>query len=293
MYDGVRNLPLVINTRYALRAARCALLLALALGLAACGPSATPTPVQVPAPVATVRQVEAGTPGPLPTGSQPLPQGVGTVAPGAVLPEGPITPGTGGGDQPLPTTSPGVVAKPPTPLPGTLTLPTPVPTAPGQTLPNPEGTAGPSGADDLPPGDAQIGQPAPDFTVTRLDTGEAMRLSDFKGRPVWINFWATWCAPCKEEMPRMQAVYQAHQDSDLVILGVDFREDAALVRPFVAEGQYSWTFALDPDARAAWTYFVAGIPTHVFVARDGTIRDIVSAGLTRERMEQQVAALLK
>jgi thiol-disulfide isomerase/thioredoxin len=286
----VEKVQPVIKARCSLFAARCALLLALALGLAACGPSATPT--AIPGPITAVPMPPI-TPGAVTTGQPALPQGVGTVAPGAVLPEGPITPGTGGGDQPLPTTSPGVVAKPPTPLPGTLTLPTPVPTAPGQTLPNPEGTAGPSGADDLPSGDAQIGQPAPDFTVTRLDTGEAVRLSDFKGRPVWINFWATWCAPCKEEMPQMQAVYQAHQDSDLVILGVDFREDAALVRPLVAEGQYSWTFALDPDARAAWTYFVAGIPTHVFVARDGTIRDIISAGLTRERMEQQVAALLK
>jgi thiol-disulfide isomerase/thioredoxin len=292
MYDGVRNLPPVINARGSRLAARCSLLVALALGLAACGPVATPVLVQYPGPVATTPGQPVA-PGAVPTGGKALPSGVGTAPAGSLVPEGPPTAGIGGGDQPLPTTSPGVVAKPPTPPPGTLTLPTPVPTAPGQTLPNPEGTAGPSGADDLPPGEAQIGQPAPDFTVTRLDTGEDVRLSDFKGRPVWINFWATWCAPCKEEMPRMQAIYQAHQGSDLVILGVDFREDAATVRPFVAEGQYGWTFALDPDARAAWTYFVAGIPTHVFVARDGTIRDIVSAGLTRERMEQQVAALLK
>jgi thiol-disulfide isomerase/thioredoxin len=201
--------------------------------------------------------------------------------------------GTGGGDQPLPTTSPGKVAKPTGP-PGKLTIPTPVPTAPGRELPNPEGTAGPSGGDDvLPLGKVAIGAPAPDFRLTGLDSGAEVRLSDFKGRPVWINFWATWCAPCKEEMPRMQAIYEAQQNTDLVILGVDFREDAATVRQFVTAGGFGWTFVLDADARAAWSYFVIGIPTHVFVARDGTIRDIVSAGLSQGQMEQHVAALLQ
>jgi thiol-disulfide isomerase/thioredoxin len=257
--------------------------------LAACGAEATPTPVAVP--VATV--IPAQTAPPKPTEGVVLPPANGTIGAGASLPVGTAPPRVGGGDQPLPTTSPGVTGKPPTAPPGTLTLPTPVPTAPGQTLPNPEGTAGPAGADDLPPGDAQIGQPAPDFTVTRLDTGEAVRLSDFKGRPVWINFWATWCGPCKEEMPQMQAIYEARKNTDLVILGVDFREDAATVRQFVSERGLGWTFVLDPDARAAWSYFVIGIPTHVFVARDGTIRDIVSAGLSQGQMEQQVAAILK
>ena len=73
------------------------------------------------------------------------------------------------------------------------------------------------------------GNRAPAFTLTDQH-GKKVKLSDFKGRPVWINFWATWCPPCKEEMPQMQAVYQAHKDSDLVILGVDFKEDRALVR---------------------------------------------------------------
>src|SRR5690349_21001519 len=82
-----------------------------------------------------------------------------------------------------------------TPAPGKLTLPTPVPTAPLQNLPNPETTGGPSGLN-MQPGDPVIGSPAPDFSVIRLDNGAAMRLSDFKGHPVWINFWATWCGPC-------------------------------------------------------------------------------------------------
>jgi thiol-disulfide isomerase/thioredoxin len=273
-------------TRHALLAACGALLVALVL--AGCGAEATPTPV--PAPGATVIPAQTAPPAKFTEGGA-LPPARGTTTAGATLPEGPVTPGRG--DQPLPTTSPGVVAKPPTLPPGTLTLPTAVPTAPGQTLPHPEGTAGPSGADDLPPGDAQIGQPAPDFTVTRLDTGEAVKLSDFRGRPVWINFWATWCGPCKEEMPRMQAIYEAQRNTDLVILGVDFREDAATVRQFVSAGGFGWTFVLDADARAAWSYFVIGIPTHVFVNRDGTIRDIVSAGLNRAQMEQHVAALLQ
>jgi thiol-disulfide isomerase/thioredoxin len=261
----------------------------LLLLLAACGPDATATPVP-PLPTATPAAAQPGAPTATTAGAG-LPTAIGTVPTGATLPNGPATVGTGGGDQPLPTTSPGVVAKPPTPPPGVLTLPTPVPTAPLQNLPNPETTGGPSGLN-MQPGDPVIGSPAPDFSGIRLDTGADMRLSDFKGHPVWINFWATWCGPCKAEMPQMQAIYEAHKDSDLVILGVDFREDADVVRPFVA-GKFGWTFALDSDGQAALTYFVPGIPTHVFVNRDGTIRDIVTAGLDRQAMEQQVAALLQ
>ncbi len=276
-----------LNTRRSLLAARClALLLGLlALGvLAGCGAEPTPIP---PVPTATTAPAQA-------TATSmvvELHTAVATASGAAVLPGGPATVGTGGGDQPLPTTSPGKVAKPTGP-PGKLTLPTPVPTAPGQELPNPEGTAGPSGDDVLPLVNVDVGNIAPDFRLTRLDTGAEVRLSDFKGRPVWINFWATWCGPCKQEMPQMQAVYQAHKDSDLVILGVDFKEDPALVRQFVTDGKFDWTFALDSDGRAALSYFVPGIPTHVFVARDGTIRDIITSGLDHTRMEQKVAALL-
>jgi thiol-disulfide isomerase/thioredoxin len=279
--------------------ARLSVLALLALIVAGCDTGgATATPVAPPATATTAAPPTTGATLPTAVGTVPggavLPNGQPTGGPGgAALPNGQPTTGTGGGDQPLPTTSPGVSAKPPTPPPGKLTLPTPVPTVPPQDLPNPEGTAGPSGPDDLPSSQVQSGDLAPDFTVTRLDTGEDVRLSDFKGRPVWINFWATWCPPCKEEMPQMQAIYEANKASDLVILGVDFREEADVVRPFVAEGKYGWTFVLDSEARAAWDYFVLALPAHIFVSRDGTIQNIVMMELDREHMEGEVADLLK
>jgi thiol-disulfide isomerase/thioredoxin len=185
--------------------------------------------------------------------------------------------------------------------------PPPVPTQPagadsGDALPFPMGTSvvSPPRDDSLPPPvgtivleEPEVGRPAPDIEVIRMEDGQPMLLSELKGRPIWINFWATWCPPCKEEMPAMEEIYQQYKSTDLVILGIDADEDPGMARRFVADHGFSWRFAHDPERRAAFSYLVFAIPTHIFIQRDGTIQDIVISGLTKAGMEHHVTQLLQ
>ena len=113
-----------------------------------------------------------------------------------------------------------------------------------------------------------IGKKAPDFTLQTL-TGERFNLAEQQGRPVFLNFWATWCSPCLAEMPDMQKLQQTLGDS-ILIVGID-DEPADTVREFVQDHGYTWTFVLDPDNEVARTYNVSDIPTSVFIDAKGVI----------------------
>jgi peroxiredoxin/uncharacterized coiled-coil protein SlyX len=118
-----------------------------------------------------------------------------------------------------------------------------------------------------------MGAIAPDFTLTGL-TGEQVTLSQFRGRPVVINFWATWCVPCRREMPAFQRAFETHQMDELVILAVNFEEGSDLVRPFVKELGITFEILYDSQAEVAKTYQVTGLPRTVFVDRQGVIQHI-------------------
>jgi len=134
---------------------------------------------------------------------------------------------------------------------------------------------------------------APDFTVSRLDTGAPLRLRDLRGRLVWLNFWATWCSYCHTEMPAIQQVYAQYKSMPIVIVGVDMGEDAGPVHDYVARRQYGWTFVLDPGQQVARAYAVVGPPTHVFIRPDGVIADIYPGELNHHEMEEYLDALLE
>jgi thiol-disulfide isomerase/thioredoxin len=142
-----------------------------------------------------------------------------------------------------------------------------------------------------PPPTARLGGPAPDFTLPSVD-GTAVQLSTFRGRPVWINFWATWCGPCREEMPAMQELYEQYRDQGLVILAVDMEEDAATVRRWIEQGGYTFTFVLDGDGQQVKRWNVVAAPTSYFVAPDGVIRDQKLGAISRAEMEAKVQSLL-
>jgi peroxiredoxin len=114
---------------------------------------------------------------------------------------------------------------------------------------------------------------APDFTLTNLD-GEEVSLSDFRGRPVIVNFWATWCVPCRREMPAFQRAFEAYQADDLVILALDVEENAAQVEPFVEELGLTFEVLYDSQGEVNDTYQVTGLPRTVFIDRQGVIRHI-------------------
>jgi cytochrome c biogenesis protein CcmG, thiol:disulfide interchange protein DsbE len=141
------------------------------------------------------------------------------------------------------------------------------------------------------PSTARLGGAAPDFTLPAVD-GASVRLSDFKGKPVFINFWATWCVPCREEMPLMQATYEEYRDRGLVILAVDMEEDEATVRRWVEQGGYTFTFLLDSDGAEIKRYNVTAAPTSYFVGPDGVIRDLKLGALSRNEMQTKVEKIL-
>ncbi len=137
----------------------------------------------------------------------------------------------------------------------------------------------------------RVGQPAPDFQVQGLD-GRSFRLSDFRGRPVWVTFWATWCPPCRAENPDIEAVYEAKRDQGLVILALSLGEDAETVRGYVQRTGLTYTVGLDQATEIAAAYRIVGIPTHFFVDRDGIVRAWRIGSLSKQGMEQRVNQIL-
>jgi cytochrome c biogenesis protein CcmG/thiol:disulfide interchange protein DsbE len=114
----------------------------------------------------------------------------------------------------------------------------------------------------------EVGALAPDFTLTNLG-GEQISLNDLRGQVVLINFWATWCIPCRLEMP---AIQQRYNDGGFAVLAVDFNEDAERVQAFVDELDLNLPILLDPGGDVQELYRVRGYPTSFFVDEGGVIR---------------------
>ena len=119
-------------------------------------------------------------------------------------------------------------------------------------------------------GSAQMGQLAPDFSLPTLGGGET-NLSDYAGQVVLVNFWATWCPPCKAEMPDINAYYEARQDDGLVVLAVNAQEDAATVSSFIEATGFSFPVLLDSDGRVEQQYQVRSFPMTFVIDRDGRV----------------------
>jgi peroxiredoxin len=114
--------------------------------------------------------------------------------------------------------------------------------------------------------------PAPDLSLQSLD-GRQVSLSQYRGSVVLINFWATWCPPCKGEIPALEAAYRAHKDRGFVILGVDVGEPGPVVQTFVRRMGISYVVLLDEQERMLVRYGGLGLPMSVLVDRDGIIRE--------------------
>ena len=121
----------------------------------------------------------------------------------------------------------------------------------------------------------EIGKPAPDFVLQDLD-GNLVRLSDFRGKTVVLNFWATWCPPCRAEMPALQAMYdQRLPQDDFVVLAVDllFEDSAGAVTDFVDDFELTFPVLLASEESVVRRYGVRGLPATFFIDRDGVLRD--------------------
>ena len=111
---------------------------------------------------------------------------------------------------------------------------------------------------------------AEDFTLKTIGGG-SFRLSDHRGKTVLMNFWATWCGPCREEMPAMERLYQRHRDQGLVLVAISLDANPALVPPYVKESKLTFAVALDPKADVANKYGVRALPSSFVIDRQGTM----------------------
>jgi len=132
---------------------------------------------------------------------------------------------------------------------------------------------------------------APDIRFTGLD-GQPHALSEFKGHPIILNFWATWCPPCRAEMPALEAVYKAHEADGLLVIGVNQMEDGGKVSRFREQFHLTFPIFLDSKGQAGVTYRVRGLPSSFFIDKNGFIRKIVVGGMNVPLIQGQVRALL-
>ena len=149
---------------------------------------------------------------------------------------------------------------------------------------------GPSDAAAAPPA-PRAGFRAPDFTLATLD-GQSVTLSELQGRPVLINFWATWCPPCRAELPAIQAAYDQYADQGLVVLGVDMAEPPDVVAAFVQQFGLRFPIPLDRDGEVATRYKVRAIPTSFFVDRQGIVRSVFIGPMNGPLIEDRLSQIL-
>lgn len=124
------------------------------------------------------------------------------------------------------------------------------------------------------------GRFAPDFTLTDLD-GNQVTLSEQRGKKVVLNFWATWCPPCRAEMPDLERLARDHQ-STLTVLLVDLEEGEAQIRPFLDDIGVTLVPLLDVDAEVATMYRVAALPTSLIIDEEGVIQEVQAGAVTYE-----------
>ncbi len=144
-------------------------------------------------------------------------------------------------------------------------------------------------AEQAQPAAATAARQAPDFVLQTAD-GATVRLSDLRGKVVLLNFWATWCPPCKAEMPDLNALHEEHGATrDFMVLGINMEESAAEVAAFAGPRKLTFPLLLDPDGTvSSGLYAIRSLPTSLIIDREGNIRDSWMGQISREAMEARL-----
>jgi cytochrome c biogenesis protein CcmG/thiol:disulfide interchange protein DsbE len=137
--------------------------------------------------------------------------------------------------------------------------------------------------------DPLVGHPAPDFSLTLLhpqNNTSMLSLSELKGRPVVLNFWASWCAPCKEELPLLEQTWRQlqAQGTDVVFLGIDFQEARSDAASFLQGYHITYPIVLDGDGAVTLKYGMTALPQTVFINRAGEIATRIPGELTSQTL---------
>lgn len=131
-----------------------------------------------------------------------------------------------------------------------------------------------------------IGKPAPDFTLA-TPGGDVVRLSDFRGKIVVLNFWATWCPPCRKEFPELVKLYDPN--GDVLVVGVDLQENSDQVGNFADKFGAKYPIVIDADAKVAGSYRVVGLPSTYFIDKDGVLRAQQFGQLSADILQKRIA----
>ncbi len=138
----------------------------------------------------------------------------------------------------------------------------------------------------------KVGDLAPEINLKSL-TGDQIVLSQLVGHRVLLNFWATWCGPCREEFPALVRKYKQYKDQGLVIIGVNYQDDNSDqgVLTFMRNTLVNFPIVRDSDERFGRMYRVQGLPTSFFIDTQGIVRYIAAGEMTEDLMDQQIAKL--
>ncbi len=132
----------------------------------------------------------------------------------------------------------------------------------------------------------RVGEKAPEMTAYRLDTSlnlVEVNLSDYAGQPVWLNFWASWCQPCRAELPDIMAAYELVAPQGMIMLAVSLDEPVEDAYLFAMQNGMPWVVLSDPNrALVGQTYSISNFPTHIFIDANGIVRDVELAPLSTD-----------
>lgn len=137
----------------------------------------------------------------------------------------------------------------------------------------------------------RAGEPAPDFTMTTFD-GEPIRLSDWQGQIVIVNFWASWCAPCRAEAPDLQAIHEDYREQGVVVVGVNWLDTERNARAFMQEFGLTYWNAPDVGDIVGNRYNIQGAPENFIIGRDGIVVTHIIGAVDYNRLARHLDALL-
>ncbi|MFN8620234.1 MAG: redoxin domain-containing protein [Chloroflexota bacterium] len=161
----------------------------------------------------------------------------------------------------------------------------------GSSAPTPAPGSSPAPSSIVIGGSPLLGKPAPAFALQDL-AGNTVSLADYAGRPVIVNWWASWCIPCREEFPIMVAGLEQHKDQGLEILGIVYKDSATNAQAFATDHDAHWPLLQDPDAKTWSAYYGIGVPMTAFIDGKGIVQAMSYGPLSQDGFDSYVKQIL-